>query len=159
MTMLTKIFDMSYEVDGDQITIEQDAGCGEVSSVSLHSIHLRLICGELGLFKGDADAWREVEKLSRRIRLLQGRAEHMTEYLHEVSDSDHADLTYERTFAQATADLASEFVLDLPQLVRTDGGQDADLGNGAVTPASLPGKSQVTPRNAEQRALALGGEQ
>jgi hypothetical protein len=155
--MLTKIFDMSYEVDGDQITIEQDTGCGEVNSVYLHPIHLRLICAELGLFKGDTDAWREVEKLSRRVRLLQARAEHLTEYLHEFSDSDHADLTYERTFAQATADLATEFVLDLPQSVRMDEGQDADAGNDAVTPAPLPRKRHATPGNANQSALALEG--
>jgi hypothetical protein len=156
--MMTKLYDLAFEINGDTINLEQDMGCGEVSRIDLHPMHLRLLCAEAGLFKGDADAWREVEKLSRRIRLLTDRINHLGEYLCLHSDSEHADLTYEQTYATATADLADEFVMDLPKSVRTEIGKDADTSNGQVTPKPLPGttKCQLTPGNATQGALALG---
>lgn len=46
---LTKIYGMAYEVDGDQITIEQDVGCGETSAVYLNRIHLELLAQEAGV--------------------------------------------------------------------------------------------------------------
>jgi hypothetical protein len=157
--MMTKIYDLAYSIDGDTINLEQDMGCGEVSRIDLHPMHLRLLCVEAGLFRGDADAWREVEKLSRRVRLLAQRINHLGEYLCVHSDADHADLTYEQTYATATADLADEFVADLPVVVRNDSGQIADTGNDEVTPTPLPSatKRQLTPSNAKQGALGLEG--
>lgn len=147
--MMTKIFDLAYEINGDTINLEQDLGCGEVSRIDLHPIHLRLLCAEAGLLRGDADAWREVEKLSRRVRLLAQRIDHLGEYLCLHSDSEHADLTYEQTYATATADLADEFVADLPAFVCTDSGQGADTDDDQVTRASLPGEAK------RQGSLAL----
>lgn len=160
--MMTKIYDLAYEINGDTINLEQDLGCGEVSRVDLHPMHLRLLCAEAGLFRGDADAWREVEKLSRRVRLLAHRIEHLGEYLNLYSDSAHADLSYEQTYATATADLAAEFVADLPKCAHTEIGRDADAGNADVTHDALPSNAkqrQATPENAKQGALALEGNQ
>ncbi|MDF2463627.1 MAG: hypothetical protein K0Q43_1862 [Ramlibacter sp.] len=157
--MMTKICDLAYEIDGDTINLEQDLGCGEVSRIDLHPMHLRLLCAEAGLFKGDTDAWREVEKLSRRVRLLADRIEHLGQYLNLYSDSAHADLSYEQTYATATADLAAEFVADLPQCVGVGTGQDADAGNAVVTQGALPVSNamqrQATPHNAKQGSLSL----
>lgn len=41
MTM-TKIPDIAFEINGDLINIEQDAGCGETHLVQLHKLHLEL---------------------------------------------------------------------------------------------------------------------
>lgn len=154
--MMTKIYDLAYEINGDTINLEQDMGCGEISRIDLHPMHLRVLCTEAGLFRGDADAWREVEKLARRIRVLADRIEHLGEYLSLYSDSDHADLSYEQTYANATLDIAEEFVADLPECTLPDSGPAG--GNAGVTRGPLPSNAttrQGTPRNASQGALPL----
>lgn len=47
--MMTQIYDLAYEVDEDgSVNVEQDAGCGEVSRITLHPIHVRLIAEQVG---------------------------------------------------------------------------------------------------------------
>lgn len=113
--MFTRIWDMSYEVEDDCINIEQDAGCGEVHRVSLHPIHLRLLASEAGLLEGDADAWKRVETLERRMRSLCIRIASLDEQLWAVPvfppGSDRADPI--NLYSEATRELAEEWAEDL----------------------------------------------
>ena len=104
--MFTKIEDLSYEIDGDTITLEQDGGCGEVDRIQLHRLHLRHLAGLAGLLQAPSPS---TEALARRMRVLRGRIDHLADWLTNKSDHKHADLTYELTYATATADIADEF--------------------------------------------------
>ena len=45
--------------------------------------------------------------------MLAGRIEHLADYLRNHSDYKHANLDYELTYSNATADIATEFVAEL----------------------------------------------
>lgn len=124
--MFTKIYDISFEISGESVDLEQDAGCGEVHRIVLHAIHVRLLASEMGLMRGDASAWTLVESLQRKLSVLRDRCEHLGKWLHQHSDTEHADLSYEQTYAEATADLAREFCRELPPFVRDASGPEAD---------------------------------
>lgn len=113
--MFTKVPDLSYEIEGDCINIEQDAGCGEVDRISLHPIHLRLLASEAGLLEGDAYAWKRVETLERRIRALCIRIASLDEQLWAVPvfppGSSRADPI--NLYSEATRELAEEWAEDL----------------------------------------------
>lgn len=73
--MLTNIEGLAYEVEGDQLTVEQDTGCGEMSMVLIH----RVVFEEIGRVAG----WLpspvivpspvRTEALERDFRALMGR--------------------------------------------------------------------------------------
>ncbi len=117
------------------IELEQQNGLDEPDRIEIHPLHLRYMAEKMGLVRDmsatEVDALRMVDKLARRIRLLSERVSHLGEYLALYSDSAHADLSYEQTCANATADLADEFVREIEEA-------------GAV----------VTPRHAQQTTTA-----
>ena len=77
--MMTKIYDLAYEVNGDTISLEQDLGCGDVSRIDLHRIHLRLLAEELGLVSSSSSikAHSAVARLSRQMRTLCKRIDQL----------------------------------------------------------------------------------
>lgn len=100
------------------IVLEQDCG-GNVDRVAIHQIHLRYMAEKTGLIAtSDPQAQRTIAMLTRRLNLLRDRIDHLGEWLAKHSDHQHADLSYETTYATATADIADEFCadLDLPHL-------------------------------------------
>lgn len=113
---MQKIPDLAWAIDGTVVRLEQDAGMGDVVVIDLHPMHVRLLASELGLLKGDPDAWRRVEILERRLRLLAERIAELDDRLWAVpvcppgSRNDDPDLY----FSDATRVLAAEFVADLP---------------------------------------------
>ncbi|MGJ7529182.1 hypothetical protein [Variovorax sp. GB1P17] len=113
-------------------------------SVDLHPIHLRLVAEKLGLVRDmsatEADALRVVDRLGRRLRLLQERIDHLDNYLVTCSDHGHADLTYEMAFSAATLDLVTEFCREL------------DESGAVVTPRHT--SSRVTRRD-ERKAVPV----
>lgn len=113
--MFTKLFDLSFEIDGDTINLEQDAGCGTVDRIALHRLHVAHIAEQMGIVKAppDAEAAQTIATLTRRLLVLRDRVDHLAHWLAHHSDSDHADLTYEQTYARATADIAAEFCDEL----------------------------------------------
>lgn len=151
---LTKIYDMAYELnDAGEVLIEQDTG-GQVDRVYLHPIHVRLIASEMGLLNGDEDAWRRVEALGRRLRLLRDRIADLDGRLWSVptyppgSNSDDADCIY----SDATPALANEFCADLAPPVReTRAAADADKTK--TQPAANPAATRGVERG--QTALEL----
>lgn len=125
--------------------------------VDLHPMHLRFIAEKLGLVRemsaSEADALRMVDKLARRIRLLAERIGHLGEYLALYSDSKHADLSYEQTYATATADLADEFVREIDEsgavvtpLKRSERQESDAASVTAAQPAPQKPKGGATPK-------------
>ena len=111
--MYTKIPDLAYEIHGDCVNLEQDCGVGEVDRVTMHPIHVRLIASEMGLLQGDSDAWRRVEMLERRMRVLADRIDRMDDMVRAAAAKGHEDLEVECAFSFASWELATEFCMDL----------------------------------------------
>lgn len=144
---MSKIWDLSYEVDGDSIYLEQDAGIGEVHRMELHSIHLRLLATEAGLLKGNINAWERVETLERRLSILVERIEELDAQLRSVpvfppgSRGDDPELM----LSGFLVDLGQEFVADFPSVGLEESHQ--------VTPSHT--SKRGTKRDPEQAGLAL----
>lgn len=127
---MIKIYDLAYEIDGDAIELEQGAGCGDVSRITLHPIHLRMLAEKTGLLAPsmNIDAGRTIARLSRQMRLLLDRINTLDDWLNQAAQRGHEDLAEETTYSFATWEMANEFCKELP-------------GNAGVTPAALPGRS------------------
>jgi len=98
---------------GSLILLEQ-ACCGNVDRVAIHPIHLRYMAEKFGLIAtSDPLAAKTIATLTRRLLVLRERIDEMADCLCNHSDSKHADLSYEMTFANATADIAAEFCAEL----------------------------------------------
>ena len=125
--MMTKIQALSFEIEGDAIELEQDAGSGEVHRICLHPIHLRMLAEQTGLMapSSNVEADRTIARLSRQMRTLHDRIDRLDDWIREKAAKGHEDLEAESIFSFATWELANEFVTDLP-------------GNAEVTPAALP---------------------
>jgi hypothetical protein len=106
------------------ILLEQD-NCGNVERVAIHPIHLRYLDEKFGLVESnDPQAQKTIAMLERRLRLLRDRIDHLGNHLTNHSDRERADLDYEITYAEATADLADEFCLEA----------DGDSPNAGLVP-------------------------
>lgn len=99
---------------GDGLILLEQDGCGNVDRVAIHPIHLRYMAEKMGLIEtSDPTAHKTIATLTRRMNLLRDRIDHLADWLANHSDSKHADLTYEQTYARATADIADEFCVEL----------------------------------------------
>lgn len=88
-------------------------GYDEPNSVLIHPWQLRAVCEKFGLVASDPTASKTIATLTRRLLALSDRVDHLANWLANHSDSKHADLSYEQTYAQATADIAAEFCAEL----------------------------------------------
>lgn len=120
--MYTKIYDIAYEIDGDQINLEQESGCGEVSLLTLHRWQLAPLAELMGIVKAmpDGKSQKTITTLTRRLNLLRDRIDFLADYLANHSDSKHADLSYEQTYARASADIAAEYCAELGTVAAPD---------------------------------------
>jgi hypothetical protein len=103
------------------ILLESDNG-GNVDRVAIHPIHLRYMAEKSGLVAtSDPAANRTISTLTRRLNLLRDRIDHLGEWLSKHSGHLHVDLSYECTYATATAEIAAEFCADLdhPHLAKS----------------------------------------
>jgi hypothetical protein len=144
---MERIWDLAWElVDGETVRVEQSAGAGEAYAIDLHAIHVRLLASKLGLMQGDADAWRRVATLERRLLVLHDRIEELGRRLWAVpahppgADRSDPDLIY----SDCSLLLAREFVADLP------GGMVAQSGDT---------ERQGTPANASEHRGAQTPQQ
>ena len=100
-------------LNNGNIRLENES-MGDCYSVDLHPMHLRLIAEKMGLVEAsDPQAQKTNATLTRRLLVLHERIDHMAYWLANHSDSKHADLSYEQTYATATADIAGEFCAEL----------------------------------------------
>jgi hypothetical protein len=98
---------------GSLILLEQDS-CGNIERVAIHSIHLRYMAEKFGLIEtSDPDTHKTIATLTRRLLVLRDRIGHLSDHLANQSDNKHADLTYGRAYATASADIAAEFCAEL----------------------------------------------
>ena len=103
-------------LDNGNIRLENDS-MGDCYAVDLHPIHLRHIAEKMGLVElSDAQAQKTIATLTRRLLVLHERIDHMAYWLANHSDNKHADLSYEQTYATATADIAEEFCAELEEV-------------------------------------------
>lgn len=111
---MENIPDLSIEKQPDGlILLEQDSG-GNLDRVAIHRIQIRHLCELVGLAEtADPEALQAITGLERRLQVLRERVEHLAEYLANSSDTEHADLAYEQTYARATADIAEQFCHDI----------------------------------------------
>lgn len=107
-------FTASHVTDahGPAIMLEQQEGIEDTMSIMVHPWQLRAACEHLGIMASDKQAERTIATLTRRIKTLAGRIERLAEYLETHRDT-HADLSYEQTYARATADIAGEFIAEM----------------------------------------------
>jgi len=82
-------------------------------SVLVHPWQLRAVCEQFGIIASDPQAAKTIATLTRRMLVLRDRIDRLHNYLLNHSDHKHADLSYELTYATATADVADEFCADL----------------------------------------------
>ena len=100
-------------LDNGNIQLENES-MGDCYAIDIHPIHLRHIAEKMGLGElNDAQAQKTIATLTRRLLVLHERIDHMAYWLANHSDSTHADLSYEQTYATATADIAGEFCVEL----------------------------------------------
>jgi hypothetical protein len=86
-------------------------------TVLIHPWQLRAVCEQFEIIASDPQAARTITTLTRRLNLLRDRIDTLHDYLLNHSDHKHADLSYELTYATATADIADEFCADLADAV------------------------------------------
>lgn len=99
-------------MDGGTVRLEQ-VDCGESYIVDLDGWQLREICERFGLVAPDHKAAKTIAMLQRRLLVLSDRIDTLASYITDHSDHKHADLSYEMTYATASADIAAEFVAEL----------------------------------------------
>ena len=92
---------------------QHDDNCNEPGTVPVHPWQLRSVCEQFGIITADPNAAKTIASLERRMKVLSERITCLADYLESHSDSKHADLTYEQTYARATADIADEFCAEL----------------------------------------------
>lgn len=97
-------------------------------TVLIHPWQLRAVCEQFEIIASDPQTSKTIAALSRRLNVLRDRIDFLADWLANNSDSEHADLTYEQTYARATADIATEFCAELV---------DTPTTGNAMTQASL----------------------
>ena len=101
---------------GDGLIVLTQDNSGNVDSVAIHPIHLRYMAEKLGLIESsDPKAQKTLATLTRQMLALRERIDHLADWLANHSDHKHADLSYEMTYATATADIAEAFCYDLSE--------------------------------------------
>ena len=99
---------------GDGLIVLTQDNCGNVDSVAIHPMHLRYMAEKMGLIESsDPKAQKTIATLTRQLLALRERIDYLAGWLANHSDHKHADLSYELTYATATADIAEEFCYDL----------------------------------------------
>lgn len=142
--MMTKIYDLAYEVNGDTINLEQDSGCGEVSRIDLHPIHLRLLAEEAGILapSSNIEADRTIARLCRQMRVLFQRIDQLDDWLNQSAQRGHEDLDMETNYSFATWELANEFITELPTPPTITKANTPE--NGGLSTSKTPKNGAVT---------------
>ena len=136
---------------GKAIMLTQPAdNYDEPGTVLIHPWQLRAVCEQFGIIASDPQAAKTIATLTRRLLVLNERIDHLADYLADHSDSKHADLTYEQSYARATAGIATEFCAELMDAPPCD--SPAPTPAPAMTDAQgrghemLPASKSQTPR-------------
>lgn len=151
--MLTQIYDLAYEVDEDgSVQLEQSAGCGEVSRITLHPVHVRLLAEEAGLLapSSNIEADRTIARLCRQMRILHSRIDELDDWINAAAQRGHEDLEAETVYSLATWELATEFLAELPDrgnVWHTERQGANDPKSGTVATGNPPKSGGIPRRN------------
>jgi hypothetical protein len=103
--------------NGQFVSLEQqDPYSNDPVSIYADAWQLKAILEQFGVVAADIEAAKTIATLERRLLVLRDRIDHLHEYLVNHSDHKHADLSYEVTYATATANIAEEFCYDLEEV-------------------------------------------
>lgn len=108
---MTKIPDISYEINEDVIQLEQDTGCGEINSVVLHRVHFDLIASKLGIPCLTITA----DSIKRRFEIVETRMNALADseyYRKEIIERCGSGIEF-LTELDAVCQIASEFLKDI----------------------------------------------
>lgn len=130
------------DAHGPAIMLEQQEGIEDAMSIMVHPWQLRAACEHLGIMASDKQAERTIATLTRRIKTLAGRIERLAEYLETHSDTRHADLSYEQTYARATAEIAGEFIAEMEAPAVDDAEQEPRTQRKTATTPRMPTQDQ-----------------
>ncbi|BDT72251.1 hypothetical protein os4_17880 [Comamonadaceae bacterium OS-4] len=126
------------DAHGPAIMLEQQEGIEDTMSIMVHPWQLRAACEHLGIMATDKQAECTIATLTRRIKTLAGRIERLAEYLETHSDTRRADLSYEQTYARATADIAGEFIAEMDGPTADDTQPEPKAHSNAPTAPRTP---------------------
>jgi len=135
---MTKIFDLNFEIDGDNIRLEQDAGIGEVHTVDLHLCQLRLLAERTGLLS-PAPAVEWPRGFKQRLMRLQASVDYLADdcWQDEIVKRLGEGLAY-RSGMYAALDTINDLLIDAGITTDTDdGGQEVTPSASGASP--LPG--------------------
>ena len=139
------------DAQGPAIMLTQQGEYSEPSTVLVHPWQLRAVCEEFGIIASDLQAEKTIATLTRRLLVLNERVDHLADWLANHSDHKHADLSFELTYATATADIAAEFCADLVD-TRANSAPLQLLHGSTVTPApSRPDASPVQSKSVSEK--------
>ena len=136
------------------IELEQQNGLDEPDRIEVHPIHIRHIAETMGLVStSDPQAARTIATLQRRLRVLLDRINHLDDWLHQHSDMEHADLSYEQTYSMATWELAREFCADLDEPGNATKRHETPAAETQTQPTDNPAETQRVPVGSVQLTL------
>ena len=140
MTFTDSIPHLNIEVlDNGNIRLENES-MGDCYAVDIHPMHLRLLVEKMGLVElSDLQAQKTIATLTHRLNVMRERVDHMAYWLANHSDSQHADLSYEQTYATATADIAEQFCAELQEVQPEPSKQPPE----PINPLSVVNPSQL----------------
>lgn len=147
--MMTRLYELAYEIDGDRIDLEQDGSCGGVNRITLHRLHVELIAGELGIpvLSGSA------AELARRLRALRDRIVDLVDdrvFRDDLTERCGDALRY-LTALDALADLSAQFCADLGPCEPDLPGDRANVTDIPVTDCSAISVTPVSVTSTSRR--------
>jgi len=98
---------------GPAVMLTQQEGVDDPNTILVHPWQLRAACEYLGILANDPELEREQTRMRRRLRSLAERIDQLNDYLQAYGATEYVNLKFEQAYAQATADLAAEFMADL----------------------------------------------
>ena len=109
--MITHIPDIAYEINGEVIQLQQDAGSEGMCNISLHRIHFDHIASKFGIPSLRITA----ERVRRRLEIIEARINSLADtnrYRTEIIERCGLGIEF---FSEldAVCELASEFLNDI----------------------------------------------
>ncbi len=109
--MITHIPDIAYEINGEVIQLQQNAGSEGIYNISLHRIHFDHIASKLGIPSLTITA----ETVRRRLEIIEARINALADTNHyrtEIIERSGLGIEF---FSEldAVCELASEFLNDI----------------------------------------------
>lgn len=141
--MSARMYDLAWQIEGDNIRLTQDNGCGEVSTVDLHPCQLRLLAERAGLLS-PAPAVEWPRGFERRLLRLQTDIGYLADdvWVVEICERLSDGLAY-RIGINAALDTINDLLLDTGIL--PDNGENDDEATRDDPCARTDGQTSEAP--------------